>query len=144
MTTVTPAESRGALVLGSAASAWRRSLGPLSWVVFESLAESSIERSGTTVSEKSVRALAGELGLAKDTVARAIQRLQRAGLVSRIDARLTDGRFGRGCYVLDIPDDLFNSCSARVPSTTPRRAATKSPRRPEQLALLDDTNEMRE
>lgn len=115
MTTVTPAESRGALVLGSAASAWRRSLGPLSWVVFESLAEGSIERSGTTVSEKSVRALADELGLAKDTVARAIQRLQRAGLVSRIDARLTDGRFGRGCYVLDIPDDLFSSCKCSRP-----------------------------
>ena len=144
MTAVTSAEPRRALVLGSAASAWRRSLAPLSWVVLEALAESSRERSGVTVSEKSVRALADELGLAKDTIGRAIQRLQRAGLVSRIDTRSTDGRFGRGCYVLDIPDDLFNSCSARVPYTTTRRAATKSSRRPEQLALLDDTNETRE
>ena len=140
---MTPAEPRRALVLSSAAPAWRRSLAPLSWVVLESLAESSRERSGTTVSEKSVRALADELGLAKDTVARAIQRLQRAGLVSRIDARLCDGRFGHGCYVLDIPDDLFNVCSARAPSATTRRAATKSSHRPEQLALLDDTNETR-
>ena len=95
------------------------------------------------MSEKSVRALADELGLAKDTVARAIQRLQRAGLVSRIDARLCDGRFGHGCYVLDIPDDLFNVCSARATSATTRRAATKSSHRPEQLALLDDTNATR-
>lgn len=144
MTTVTPADPRGALVLGSAASAWRRTLSPVCWVVLEALAESSRERSGITASEKSVRALADELGLAKDTIARAIQRLKRAGLVSRIDARLIDGRFGHGCYVLDIPDDLFNSCTARVTSTTTRRAATKSSRRHEQLALLDDTNETRE
>lgn len=101
----------------------------------------SVHRSGATVSEMSVRGVAAELSLAKDTVARAIQRLQRAGLVRRIDARLTDGRFGHGCYVLVIPDDLFHVCPTRVPSPTTRRAATKSSRRPEQLALLDDTNE---
>jgi DNA-binding Lrp family transcriptional regulator len=112
-------------------------------VVLESLADSSIDRSGATVSEMSVRGLADEIGLAKDTVARAVRRLQRAGLVSRIDARLTDGRFGHGCYVLDIPDDVFNVCAARVRSATARRAATKPSRRHEQLALLDDTNEMR-
>jgi DNA-binding Lrp family transcriptional regulator len=112
-------------------------------VVLEALAESSIDRSGEAVSEKSVRGLADEIGLAKDTIARAVRRLQRAGLVSRIDARLTDGRFGHGCYVLDIPDDVFNVCAARVASTTKRRAATKPARRPEQLALPDVTNETR-
>ncbi len=129
--------------MGPAAPAIRRALGPVAWVVLESLAERSVDRSGAPVSEMSVRGLADEIGLAKDTIARAIQRLQRAGLVSRIDARLTDGRFGHGCYVLDIPDDVFNVCIARVSSTTTRRAAPKPCRRPEQLALLDDTNETR-
>ena len=143
MTSVTRAEQRPALVLGSAAAELRRALGPVAWVVLESLAESSIDRSGVTVSEMSVRGLADEIGLANDTIARAVQRLLRARLVSRIDARLIDGRFGHGCYVLDIPDDLFNVCPTRVPSTTTRRVATKPSHRPEQLALLDDTNETR-
>ena len=122
-------KARGQLAMGPAAPALRCALGPVAWVVLESLAERSVHRSGATVSEMSVRGVAAEIGLAKDTVARAIQRLQRAGLVRRIDARLTDGRFGHGCYVLVIPHDLFHVCPTRVPSPTTRRTATKSSRR---------------
>ena len=133
----------GRLAFGPAAPGLRRALGPVGWVVLESLADSSIDRSGATVSEMSVRGPADEIGLAKDTIARAIQRLQRAGLVSRIEARLIDGRFGHGCYVLDIPDDLFNVCAARVPSPTTRSRADQAISSTQRAALLDDTNESR-
>ena len=45
-------------------------------------------------------------------------------------------RFGHGCYVLDIPDDVFKVCTARVTPTTSRRATPTSSHQPEQLALL--------
>jgi DNA-binding IclR family transcriptional regulator len=103
--------------------------------LLELLAENSISRQHATVSEMSVRGLAEQIGLTKDTVARALQRLQRAGLVTRRDARLDDGRFGRGSYVLDIPRDVLTIRPTRA--STPPHVTAASPRPAEQLTLLD-------
>lgn len=48
----------------------RRTLGPMAQVLLELLAQNSISRAGTTVSEMSIRALAEQHNLTKDTIAR--------------------------------------------------------------------------
>jgi DNA-binding transcriptional ArsR family regulator len=51
----------------------------------------------------SVRALASELGLSKDTVAAALRRLANAGIARREDERESDsGRFGHSRYLVDL------------------------------------------
>ena len=141
MTTVSPRHCRE-LTLGPAATESRRTLGPVAWAVLELLAETSIRRAGATVSEMSVRGLAERIGLTKDTVARALQRLQRAELVTRLETRLTDGRFGCGYYVLDVPDNVFNA-AGRVSAPSLPRLTGKSSRGAEQLTLLDIADEAR-
>jgi DNA-binding transcriptional ArsR family regulator len=57
----------------------------------------------TVLVPASVRALASEVGLSKDTVAAALRRLANAGLVRRQDERESDsGRFGHSRYLVDL------------------------------------------
>ena len=86
MATRTPPEAR-ALTLGSTAPTMRRAVGPISWCVLEHLAETAEERADDTVSYETVRSTAGALGLAKDTVARALRRLAHAGLITHRPSR---------------------------------------------------------
>jgi predicted ArsR family transcriptional regulator len=115
----------------------RRTVGPVAWSVLEVLAEHGRADLGGTVSRKSVRDLAGELGLANDTVARALRRLADASLVVHESDRASTGRFGAGRYVLTVPSDVFVDAGASVCHSV---AAAGSRRRPrpvgEQLALL--------
>ena len=103
----------------------RRALGPTAWVVFEELLlASTVTPDGPRASE-SVRSLAGELGLAKDTVARALNRLRRAGLVRTIQTRTSAGAFAAGSYLLMIPDSITIETA---PQTTRSDRRSRAPR----------------
>lgn len=111
----------------------RRDLGPVAWCALECLLERS-DDGGTTVA--SVRAVADDLGVAKNTAHRAIATLVRAGLAEPIQARSDDGRFQTGTYALHLGD---------LVATTPTRPAPRIRRRPAnatapaQLSLLPST-----
>lgn len=113
---------------------WRRALRPTAWVVLEALTEQATPRPGdrAPVAYVSVRALAAELGLSKDTVADALQALRTAGLVSRVDqSKDGTGRFVRGAYRLHLHRPVRtarrNEPSLLTPPSTP----------PIELASLD-------
>jgi len=101
------ARHRGAVVVGPDRAAMRQALDPTAWLVLEELvlAASAMPSETTVVVATSVRELAGGLGLSKDTVASALRRLTRAGIVWRVDERDGgSGRFGHSRYVVDLTD----------------------------------------
>lgn len=101
--------------IGTASGEIRRRLGPASWVVFEELLiAATADRDGwhATVS---VRVLAERTGLSKDTVARAVSRLRRAGLVAPHQSR-DAGAFAAGTYELTIPNGV-----TAITTPTPRK-----------------------
>jgi hypothetical protein len=95
----------------------RRALGPTAWVVFEELILAATATPEGWQASMSVRALAARLGLAKDTVARALNGVRRAGLVTPIQSRTAGGVFATGSYLLTIPDSI-TICASR-PTTRP-------------------------
>ncbi len=105
------------LVVTAGSVELRRQLGPTSWVVFEELVLVSTGTGGGCVASVSIRALAGRLGLAKDTVARAIARLRRAGLVTGHQSRTDSGVYATGSYTLTIPSSI--AIDDHTASTTP-------------------------
>ena len=108
------------VVVGAAASELRRPLGPTSWVVLEELLLCSTGPADACVAQVSVRALAASLGLAKDTVGRAIRRLRYAGLVTVTQQRTDSGIFDTGTYLIAVPDCI--TVNAPTQSSRPPRA----------------------
>jgi DNA-binding MarR family transcriptional regulator len=96
------------LTLGAAAASLRRAVGPVAWSVLEAVAERCEDAGDRTVSYRSVRDVAADLGVAKDTVAKALRRLRGAGLLEPESARQTSGWFGRGRYVITLPPNVFD------------------------------------
>jgi len=84
----------------------RRQLGPTAWVVFEELLLVSSGPVEACHASVSVRSLAARLGLAKDTVAGAIVRLRRVGLVTVTQTRTASGVFTTGSYQLTVPGSI--------------------------------------
>lgn len=122
-----------ALVVGPAAAGWRRALTPSAWLVLEELA---IGASEDAVLSTNVRRLGAGLGLSKDTVARALRVLIRAGLVERVDERdASSGRFGAVVYRVDRAAAGLEVTDAQptptaVPSGSRRPATSSRSRRP--------------
>jgi len=114
----------------------RRRLGPTGWVVFEELLLVSTGTGGGCVASVSIRTLAGRLGLAKDTVARALARLRRAGLVTASQSRTDTGVFATGSYILHVPASITVTDHRPTASTTTARPRS---RRSDQLALTFTT-----
>jgi hypothetical protein len=116
---------------GPRAAATRRSLGPVAWCVLECLLERSDDGRTSTAS---VRSIAADLDVAKNTAQRAIARLVRAGIAEPVQERESRGRFRPGRYRLHLGDLLTIDATptpTRPRSRTTRRAA------PTQLSLLD-------
>ncbi len=111
------------------AAALRRDLGPVAWCALECLVERSDD--GRTAAA-SVRTVAAELGVAKNTAHRALVALVRAGIAEAVQDRTTDGRFRRGGYRLHL-GDLVPS-----PPALPTRTRTRTPSATtrDQLSLL--------
>ena len=83
------------------ARALRRELGPLVWAVLEDIAMDAQPVGGEFVAETNVRRLAANLGVSKDTVARALRRLDDRSLVTRRPARRElGGTFAPATYAL--------------------------------------------
>jgi DNA-binding transcriptional ArsR family regulator len=132
--TASPAPS---LVIDQTTLVLRRDLGPTAWVVFEALLLESTPttRAQVRVASTSIRSLAGSLGLAKDTVARALGRLRRAGLVTAMQTRTVAGTFATGSYRLTVPDSITLTVThTNRAAPSPSRRASVS-----QLALVLDS-----
>ncbi len=97
----------------------RRRLGPTAWVVFEQLLLESARSGDVCEATVSVRSLATQLGLAKDTVARALNRLRGSGLVEASQTRTATGVYATGCYTLTIPASItLDDHTSPPPSNT--------------------------
>jgi hypothetical protein len=125
-----------AIPAGARAAVLRRELGPVAWCALECLVERSDD--GRT-SDATVRAVAADLGVAKNTAHRAMTALASAGLIEPEQRRGRDGKFEPGRYRLHVVD-LLGTTSTRPPSRAsrrPRRARTTAPH--DQLTLLGTT-----
>jgi DNA-binding IclR family transcriptional regulator len=126
------------MTFGPSASVIRRRLGPIAWAALECLAGSAVDCAGESVSFASVRGIATELGLAKDTVARALRRLADEELAIYVASRHRDGRFGPSHYLLSFPSNLFGRCPTVVLSASIVKPARRSNgQSPVQLSLID-------
>jgi hypothetical protein len=114
------------LVLDTETAELRRRLGPTAWVVFEELLLASTGPNETCHASVSIRTLAAQLGLAKDTVARALIRLRGTGLVSNCQWRSKAGTFSTGNYQLTVPSSIVFEDHSRVTSPTTRRPSSRS------------------
>lgn len=116
-----------ALPVGQRTAALRRDLGPTAWCALECL----LERAGEGgVATASVRSLAVDLGVAKNTAHRALVALVRAGIAEPVQDRSADGRFRSGGYQLHL-----GTLSCQPVRRLRTRAATATPD-PAQLSLL--------
>ena len=122
MTDTLPANTRTA--------ALRRDLGPTAWCALECLLERG---DGGAVAVASVRSLAADLGVAKNTAHRALAALVQAGIAEAVQGRSADGRFRPGGYRLHLGDLLASTSTTPAPRTR-HRAATALPAA--QLSLL--------
>lgn len=123
------------LVLTGDSLELRRRLDPAAWMVFEELLLASTGNGDGCVASVSIRALADRLGLAKDTVARALGRLRRAGLVTARQSRTDAGVFATGSYLLTVPASITITDHPMSASTTSRSAHRPKAPRAQQLAL---------
>ncbi len=112
-----------ALVIGAASLELRRALGPSAWLVFEEMLLRSTTQRGERIAHVSVRSLAVALGVAKDTVARALNRLRDAGLVTPAQPKNERGLFEAGSYVIDVPEGLTLSSMELGPQARTHKAA---------------------
>ena len=108
-----------------------RRVGPTAWAVLTALAVDAEQTAGAQVARASVRSLAMELGLNKDTVARALARLRDARLVASMTSL-----FEPSAYRLTIPAGVI-SFGADVLHRRDGRARYSSAPPAVQLALLE-------
>ena len=124
---------RRAIVLGPRAHELRAFVGPTAWAVLEEM----VQRSTGDGAQVSIRSLASSLGLAKDTVARAVRRLRDLGVIEAVQARSESGVFEAGSYHLDVPVACISIACPSQPSVTSPVARPSSVRSSSgQLSLL--------
>jgi len=107
---------RRTIVLGPAAHELRRHVGPAAWVVLEEMLQRSTGDDDHVVAQVSIRALASSLGLAKDTVNRAVGRLRDLGVIEAAQARARSGVFDAGSYRLAVPAVCLSPAGPTQPS----------------------------
>ena len=139
MTRPKPRTNRHAVVIGPETTDLIRAVGPLALVVLIHLygSPSALGRSVTA----STRTLATDLGVSKDTCARALRTLRSGGLIEVDTKRTEHGRFGTIRYRLLAPAKLIRTQTTQVHDVEPPEpAAPSTPAKPskpsEQLTLL--------
>ncbi len=121
------------LLLGDSASDLRRRLGPLAWSALEVLVSASCEDAEDVIVAATVRDVAAQLGVAKNTAHRALRALCSTGLATPTQRRDAEGRDCDGGYRLSIPNDVIRRAGTgfetKAPANRPtsrRRAAVTS------------------
>ena len=106
-----------------------RQFGPTAWAVLTVLHEHSVTADGELLARVSIRGLALELGLGKNTVQRALHRLSAAGMIEARQRRTNDGTFAAGHYVLTAePADARKSTKPSLsPNADDPRTRTSGP-----------------
>lgn len=118
--------------LDDASRALRRSIGPVAWAVLEDLAADAQESDAGWVVATNVRRIAADVGISKDTAARALRRLITAELVTRAPSgRGERGEFATVSYQLHVDRAVGVSIRTRARQID----ATAAPRA--QISLLD-------
>ena len=85
------------------ATALQTIVGPIGWLVLEAIASDAPIGQPRVEARCSTRSLASTVGVSKDSVARALHQLSRAGIVERVDHRdVRSGRFTSTCYLVDL------------------------------------------
>lgn len=80
----------------------RRGLGATAWAVLEDVALDACRHGQELVAATNVRRIAANLGISKDTAARALRRLAEAGLLERQSHRGDTGEFAASAYVMHL------------------------------------------
>lgn len=98
------------------------------------------------VAQVSIRSLASSLGLAKDTVNRAVRRLRDLGVIHAEQPRSDSGVFQSGSYRLDVPSvcltvDTSTTTNHRRPHPTTHRRTTNTPNTTD-TATTTDTGQL--
>jgi DNA-binding transcriptional MocR family regulator len=75
----------------------------------------------------SIRALASSLGLAKDTVARAVRPLRDIELIVAVPRRTTFGSFDAGSYRLAVPEPCIAVVCVPQPVARPSIGSARRP-----------------
>ena len=125
----------------AAARPLRRRVGPTPWAVLEDMVcDAERDATGRLVAPTSVRRLAANRGLSKDTVARALTRLIDEGFIRREPvARDPGGSFTSGRYVLDeIELALLLESNQPATATVAKASRRRSPKTPAPQATLFD------
>lgn len=122
-----------AVRLDPTAAPLRRRLGPVPWFVLEELL---LLAGPDSIVETNVRALAAGLSLNKDTVARALRRLQAEGLLAHEPQETDRGRFVPGRY-RPTPIPGLALLEAPLDPASPSRRVLRSSCG-SQLSLIDD------
>jgi hypothetical protein len=115
--------SARAIVVGASSSELRRVLGPTPWTVLEEMVRHSQGPVDDCTAQVSIRSLAAALGLAKDTVARAVTRLCASGVVVAMQSRAATGAFDAAAYRIIVPADVLTIVPAANDQPTRARLA---------------------
>ena len=123
--------TRRTIVLGPRAHELRAYVGSTAWAVLEEMMQRSTGDGDHVVAQVSIRSLASSLGLAKDTVARAVRRLRDLGVIQAEQRRSDSGVFQTGSYRLDVPTvcltvDTSTTTNHRRPHPTTHRRTTNT------------------
>ena len=123
--------TRRTIVLGPRAHELRAYVGSTAWVALEEMLQRSTGSDEDVVAQVSIRSLAASLGLAKDTVARAVRRLRDLGVIQAEQRHSDSGVFQTGSYRLDIPTvcltvDTSTTTNHRRPHPTAHRRTTNT------------------
>lgn len=130
---------RRSIVLGPRAHELRAHVGSSAWVVLEEMMQRSTGDGDLVVAQVSIRSLAASLGLAKDTIARAVRRLRTLGVIVAAQARSESGAFEAGSYRLAVPVACLSVvCSSRSLVAPSAARPSLAGRSSGQLSLLSE------
>lgn len=110
--------------------------------MLETICATASDADGRLVATSSVRDLGRDVGLSRNTAARAVRRLVDAGVLTVEQDRAEHGTFGRSTYRLSPPSNTIAPSREPQPIITPTvdarrpRVTTRRTHPVEQLALL--------
>ena len=126
--------TRRTIVLGPRAHELRAYVGSTAGAELDEMMQNSTGDGDHVVAQVSARSLASSLGLAKDTVARAVRRLRDLGIITAAQARSESGVFEAGSYRLAVPVACLSVACPSQSSVAPSSARRSSG----QLSLLSE------